>query len=393
MRRLPYATVVLAGVLLSACHTIEHRSETVTKTPLPVLSKNAIQPKQLWVNSKSAGVGKNDAKLQLALSASHIMVADHQGRVIALQPETGRMAWEISTKKAITAGPEVKEGKIFLGTHEGEVLAYQEKAGEFLWQANFSGAILAAPVAANGIAFVHGLDDSVVALSTVDGRQLWRYSVSTPPLMLRQSSRPVLAKQHVIVGFANGKLVGLHPVDGAPDWQQEISIAKGRSDIQRMNDISADPVVKDGVVYAVSYQGRIAAMQADTGILIWERELSSYSGIAVSTNAVYVSDVGGTVWALNRKTGAVLWKETALSGRQLSAPAIAQDYIIVGDDDGYLHWISIKEGSLVARVLVDSKGIIATPVVKDDIVYVLGKGGKVAAYTISFEHGISKRSQ
>jgi outer membrane protein assembly factor BamB len=374
-----HTILVLGILLLSGCTTIEKQPELVKKGPLPQLSENNMAPTLLWKNMQSSGSGKSDANLRLALTASEIVVADTKGKLLALNRQIGTEKWSVSTKAEITAGPSVSEGRVLIGTNDGKVLAYQLSDGKFLWQASVTGSVMAAPLGGFGSVFVHGLDGSVVALKAQNGQQQWRYSVQTPPLMLRQNGSPVLLNNHVIVGFSNGKLVSLHRIDGFPEWERELAIAKGRSDIQRMVDISADPVIKDNRLYAVSYQGQIAAMLVETGEILWERALSSYSGIAVSEHAVLVSDPDGVVWALNQKTGDVIWKQTELMGRQLSRPAIVEGFVVVGDNDGYLHWMSLQTGAFVGQNLIDSKGIKASPMVKDNIVYVLGRSGKVSA--------------
>lgn len=379
MRALCY-TILACGLLwLSGCTTIEKQPELIKKGPLPTLSKNKMVPKTLWKNTASSGVGKSDANLSLALTTTEIAIADSKGKILVLDRQTGAERWVVCTKANITAGPAISEERVFVGTDDGKILAYQLSDGDFLWEAKLTSSVMAAPVGGRGAVFVHALDGSVVALKSENGQQLWRYSVQTPPLMLRQNSSPALLNNHVIVGFSNGKLASLHRMDGFPEWERELAIAKGRSDIQRMVDISADPVIKDNRLYAVSYQGQIAAMEVETGSILWERALSSYAGVAVSEHAVIVSDPNGTVWALNRKTGDVIWKQTELMGRYLSRPAIVEDFVVVGDNDGYLHWMLLDCGAFVGQTQVDSKGIKASPVVKDNIVYVLGQSGKVVA--------------
>lgn len=371
-------------LLLSACHTIEHRSEDIAKAPLPILvaKHQQVKPKLVWSSAKNYGVGKSHAKLQLAITEAAITVADYKGNIVGFEPHDGTLKIHQATKMPITAGPVIAHHRIFLGTDDGQVLAYQED-GRLLWRANVNNTVLAKPVVNNDMVFVHTLNDNVMALNAQTGQLIWHYTTSTPALMLRQSSSPVLMKNHLIVGFSNGLLKSLDPLDGSVEWERELAVSKGRSDLQRMIDISADPVVKGNLVYVVGYQGKLAAVEAETGSLLWERELSSYSGLAVSNQKVFVPDVNGTLWAVDRKTGEVLWKHAYLAGRRLSSPELVQNYVVVGDDDGYLHWISQQDGSLVGRTLIDKRGVEAISVAKNNMVYVLGKSGKVAAYTIA----------
>lgn len=371
---------VLAGLLLSACNTVEHRSEAIAKNPLPALCEPAIHPELWWKNTKSSGVGKSDAKLRLALSDREIVVADNKGKILALDRESGEVLWTVKTKAKITAGPALSEGRILVATDDGQVLAYQASDGKFLWCSKVTSAVLAAPLGAKGAVFVHALDGSVTALNAQNGQELWRYIAHSPSLMLRRSSSPILANNHIVVGCSNGKLVSLHRLDGMPNWEHELAIAKGRSDLQRMVDLSSDPVLGDAAVYAVSYQGQAAALKVNSGETLWDRSLSSYSGLALSNKAVFIPDSCGVLWALNRQSGKVLWKQEGLMGRQLSAPAVFYGFIVVGDEDGYLHWLLERDGSLVGRTMVDSKGIVATPIVKANTLYVLGRGGNVVAY-------------
>lgn len=385
MRYGKFLSLGVLTALLAGCTTIEHRSEALPKKPLPVVASNAIKPKVVWTNSQSAGLGKSHGKLRLAVTDAQIIVADHKGKILSLNPKTGKKHWEVSTNQAIAAGPSVIQDKIVVGTKDGQVLAYQLASGAQSWEAKVNGAILAAPQGNPEVVFVHVMDGSVFAFRTRDGKELWRYASHTPPLMLRRSSSPVLHKNHVLVGFSTGKLKALDKRDGVPIWEREIGVSQGRSDPQRMIDISADPVVKHNRIYAVSYQGKIAALQADSGQLIWERPLSSHSGIAVGEKDLFVSDHEGVLWALTENSGKTIWKQDALYGRQLSAPALWHQYVVVGDEEGYLHWLSRADGAYLGRTKVDGAGVEAVPHIKEGILYVLGRGGKVIAYAAPSE--------
>ena len=383
MRFIKFLSVGFLTAALSACTTIEHRSETLPKKPLPVVAENAIHPKVVWSNSQSSGLGKSHGKLRLGVSHGQMITADHKGKIFSIDSRTGKTQWEIATKQAITAGPSVIYDQVIVGTKDGKVLAYQLSTGAPSWESTVQGSILAAPQGNHEAVYVHVMDGSVFAFRTNDGKELWRYASHTPPLMLRRSSSPVLHKNHVLVGFATGKLKALNKRVGLPDWDREIGVSHGRSDPDRMIDISADPVVLNNRIYAVSYQGKIAALQGDTGSLIWERPLSSHSGIAPSHHELFVSDHTGVLWALTQSSGQVLWKQEALYGRQLSALALLHNYVVVGDEEGYLHWLSKRDGSYIGRTKVDSAGLEATPLVKEDILYVLSRGGKIIAYTVT----------
>ncbi len=68
-----------------------------------------------------------------------------------------------------------------------------------------------------------------------------------------------------------------------------------------------------------------------------------------------------------------------MHGRKLTAPAVYQGYVVVGDIEGYVHWLSTTDGRQLGRVQVAGEGIDAKPVVVGDTVYVYAKDGTLAA--------------
>lgn len=383
MRQILSIIVALSTLLLSACDQIEHRSEKVAKKPLTKLAENKQSPKMVWSASNTFGSAKGNSILRLALTPKAVITAENRGILRSRDRLTGDLLWEKNTKTQITGGPTVVSDYILVGTRDKGLYAYHVNSGDLLWQVPMTGEILAAPAGTQDRVFVHAMDGSVSAIQLSDGKVIWRHSLSTPPIVLRHSSSPVFSGNHVFVGFSNGRLMALHRVDGSTGWEHELSFPKGRSDIQRMADISADPIIENGVLYAVSYQGHLAALQAESGTTLWERELSSFSGFALNKNALYVAESKGAIVAIDRRSGKVLWEQKALEGRRLSQPAVIGQVVVVGDDDGYLHWISATDGSFQSRLQFDKQGIEAPLVVKNNLLYVLGRSGKVAAFNVT----------
>lgn len=376
-------SAVMLAILttLTGCSGIERRSEAPKKQELPEIAATQVHAKLGWSQKVGTGVGKADVKLQLAGTENIIVASDAKGRVMAMERATGKQLWQITLKAPLSAGPAVADGKVFLGSSQAEVIALNLTDGAELWRAPATSEILAAPVAQDGMVFVHTLDGGLAALEASNGKQLWKFSLNIPPLMLRHSSTPVVTSDYVISGFASGKVVAINRIDGSVDWAQDVSLPKGRSDIQRMVDVSAMPIVSQDMVYAVAYQGNLAAFALKSGQPIWSREISSYVGMALAKDVLYVVATDGEILAIDKFTGNTLWQQPQLKGRRLSRPVIQKiqaTYVVVGDVDGYLHWLNAEQGQIVGRLKVADQSIEAEPMVYPEALYVYSKNGKVS---------------
>jgi outer membrane protein assembly factor BamB len=379
IRRILY---LAAPVLLSACGTVNNFFVGKDNSDPPA-ALVTFQPtatlQSVWRTDVGAGVDKQFVKLMPRVAGEKVFAADRKGRVSAYRADTGQSLWSVETKAPISGGPGSGEGLVLVGSSEGEVLALDEASGALTWRAPVSSEILAAPQAAQGRVVVRTLDGKVYGLDAKEGKRIWVYEQAVPALTLRGTSAPLIVDDKVITGFANSKLTAISLNEGKLLWETPIAEPRGRTELERLVDISGEPRLADGIVYVASFQGRIAAVDADSGRLLWARDMSSYSGPDVDEQAVYVTDAQGAVLALDRRDGRTLWKQDKLHARGVTAPAAYGDYIAVGDFEGYLHCLNREDGSFAARVRVDDKGILAPPVAADGTLYVSGKGGVLAA--------------
>jgi outer membrane protein assembly factor BamB len=192
----------------------------------------------------------------------------------------------------------------------------------------------------------------------------------------------VISGNRVIAGFASGKLAMLDLTRGELLWEVSVTAPSGRSELERMVDIDGDPLVRDGVIYVATYQGEVAAVSEDTGVVLWRRKLSSYAGMGADYSQLYVADAEDFVWAVDPGNGSALWKNKKMRYRKLSAPAVLGRYILVGDFEGYLHWLGQEDGRLLGRVRVAKSAISTAPIVADGVAYVYADGGEMVAVTV-----------
>jgi len=339
------------------------------------------KPQELW-SENTDGSELEQAGLRPAVQSGVLYVADGEGNIAALSADSGATQWEMETELPITAGPGVGEGLLAVGTSEGEVVVFGASDGAERWRTFVTSEILAVPAVGADRVVVHSLDGRLFALNAADGTTVWRYDRDIPVLTLRGSSSPVIVADKVYVGLENGKVVALDLATGEADWEATVATAVGRTDLERMTDIDSDPLYYAGALYVASFQGKVMALGEASGKPFWTRDLASYANMAANYRQLAVVDADSRVWALDPDTGAAKWRQEALLHRRLSGPAIQGGYIVVGDFEGYLHWLSPDDGSMVARSRVGSGPIAAPLKVVNEVLYVYGADGSLAAVTL-----------
>lgn len=337
----------------------------------------------LW--DKDDGVGTDGLAMNLvpAIADGHIIIADHDGLIQARSLLDGELLWEVETELPISSGPVIDDDLVFVGTSKADVLALNVVTGEAVWKHRVSSEIMALPVVAGDKLLVRTTDGKDIALNRIDGKQVWSVESSVPALSIRGAGSPVVVDDSVIIGNANGKLIALNLMDGAHLWETSIAIPKGRSEIERLTDINGTPVLKDYTVFVSSYKSGISAVSPVDGEVLWRNEsISATHGLNADQRYLYLSDVNSDVWQLDQRNGASYWKQTDLHQRRLSVPAVYDDYVVVGDFEGYLHWLSKTDGRLLARIEITDSPIVATPIVVDDVIYVYASDGTLAAVKV-----------
>jgi outer membrane protein assembly factor BamB len=362
--------------------------------------EQSVRLKREWSSRIGGGLGKKYLRLDPAVAGDRVFAADGYGLVEARNRFDGKRVWRARIGENprgcfsrlnffdrrdpayVTGGVGSALGMVLLGTAHGEVVALSASDGSELWRASVGSEVLAPPTGGSGMVLVQTIDGRLLALERDDGRVRWSFDTQVPVLTLRGTSTPVHSVGVVYSGFANGSVVAIRVENGQPLWQHQVMLPEGRSELDRMVDVDGTPVLSGGVLYVVSYQGRLAALRATDGSLLWEREMSSYLDLAMGYGQVYAVDDEDRVHAVDQRSAEPEWTQEGLFRRRLTSPVAFSNYLVVADEDGYLHVLAQSDGRFLGRVRADRKGVRSKPAVEGDLLYVLGNSGSLRAYTI-----------
>jgi outer membrane protein assembly factor BamB len=338
--------------------------------------------KKLW--GDNVGGGKKQMKLRLglgpALDDGIVYAASDKGEVLAVAVDTGKQVWIKKLKMPLSAGPAAAFGMVVVGSGKGTLVALDGATGTERWRAKVNSELLSAPAISEKVVVIRSVDGRLQAFDAVTGKNLWQVEQQVPRLSLRGTGTPVIAKDLAISGFDNGKVMAVNLATGDTAWDTALATPHGRTELDRLVDIdSAVRVVGDNV-FAAGFQGRTAMLAIDSGQIWWAHDMSSYRGLVVDDENLFVTESDGVVIAMRQRDGSELWRNDRLKRRGLSTPVETTTAVVVADYQGYLHWLDKATGALVARERVAKFRVGNQPVVSGDTVVVLDDGGKMAAF-------------
>ena len=373
------AALLALAVLVVGCSS--NSKKELPPAELPDFEEEVVLQKE-WSRSIGEGQGETFNMLVPAVDGEQIFAADVEGLVVAMDRITGKVNWKEELDLPVSGAIGAGYGLVLVGTLKGDVIALDAYSGEEKWRARVTSEVLAPPAVNGDIVLVQTQDDRLIALDASTGSQRWIFENTPAVLTLRGTGSPVLTNRLAVAGLSTGKVIALDAQRGIPVWEQRVAIPQGRSELDRVVDIDGGLLLSGGTLYAVSYQGRVAALDLESGRMLWQREASSSVGVAQCFGTVYVNMASGTVEGIDERSASALWSNDALARRQLSAPEVFSSYVAFGDLEGYLHLISQVDGRFVGRIRIDSDGLRARPLVVGDWLYAYGNGGNLVALTI-----------
>lgn len=394
--------VWLAGLLMllvAGCSWFggDDKVEEVVPAKLTRINQE-VKIRSIWSSKIGKGAEDRAIKLVPAIASGRVFAASADGRVLALQADSGRKIWSRQIKDVyskeesrnafakgsdiIIGGVGVGRDIVVVGTSAGEIVALNQSDGSLAWRSRTSSEVLAPPQIDQDLVVAHTIDGKVAGYNSLDGERKWLYSTSIPSLTLRGTATPIITSEYVIAGFANGRFALLERERGIVGADERVAVATGRSDLERLVDIDGTMVVAGNTLYVATFQGRLSAVDLSTGRLLWSQEASSVVGLGEGFGNIYIAYANSIVSAKDMENGREVWRTEALMNRDVTAPVATGSYIALADFDGYLHLIAQSDGRFVGRRRVDRDGVQSPVVVDGNRLFVMGNSGRLSAFEI-----------
>ncbi len=371
---------LLAGLLLTGCLDRFRSAKDNVEPPSELTDlSSTIKVDRLWAAKAGPGALKQGGRLLPAVADGIVYVAELKGRLAAHDAATGRTLWTVKTDQRLSGGPAAGDGLVVVGSLDGKLLAYASD-GTPRWEATLSSEIIVAPAIGQGLVVVQSNDGRTFALEQSTGAVRWVVDRAVPTLSLRGNATPIIGESTTFIGQSNGKVSAVDNSSGDIQWEYAVGLPDGRTDLERMVDIDGRMLLVQGDLFVAGYGSQAVALASESGRVLWNREFSSYTGFDLSGPNLVATNADGEVVNMATRSGSPLWRQDALKYRSLGTPAIHGQHAVVGDYEGYLHWLDLESGEIVARTKLGKKGIRAMPVVADGVLYALDLDGSLAAF-------------
>jgi outer membrane protein assembly factor BamB len=371
------------------------RGYSVTnQLPHAALSAN---PVEIWAAPIGSGNGRrNRISTDPVAGNGLVYTIDAGAQLQATALGTGAPAWITSLVPDFDRGANASGGglalsgnRLFATTPYGELIALDAGTGSVIWRQRL-GTVLGAPTVAGGIVYVVGRNSEAWAVEADDGRLRWRIPSSEAPSVLVGGAAPAVADGRVIFPFPSGEIVAAFPNTGVTLWNSFLAGGRLGTAYAGINDITSDPVVIGGTIYAGNQSGRVVAMNARSGTRIWSAREGAYSPVLVAGGALFFVSDRNELIRLDAGDGSRVWGTElpfyeANRARRRQAvfthygPVLAGGRLVVASGDELIRLFSPESGALVGSLPLRG-GAASHPIVVGDTLLVVSKDGRLHAY-------------
>ncbi|WP_028863323.1 outer membrane protein assembly factor BamB [Psychromonas aquimarina] len=383
-----FAVMSGSALLLTGCSLFSSEEDVVEMAELPVFEAT-YQPQIAWQENISDGVDKYYSQLQPVADNKNVYAASRNGEVKAFSINSGKLLWssdfsehesnKLKRSARFSGGISIALDTLFIGTENAQVLAIDKDNGKLKWLVKVTGEVVAQPVYSAGKVVVYTTRGDLIALDSATGETEWTLTNKQPKLTLRGSATPSISQGGIVYGRADGFVSVALLETGQALWQLPVARPYGATELDRLVDADMQPIISNNVVYTLAYNGNLVAIDLLKGQQLWDRKYSGFTNIALSGGVLYLSDYRGYVYAVDSKSGEELWSNKQLAYRNVTGVVVANEYIVVGDSEGYLHWINREDGQFAAQQELDSDGLYMEPFAAKNHLFLQTRSGKIIA--------------
>lgn len=358
----------------------------------------ALSPKELkkiWRSDIGEGSrSRLPLTAQPVVAGKTVFTLDTDSQLSAFDTATGKRRWDVSVRDpdehdpVISGGIATDGGMIYVTDGYDEVVCVDAAKGDIKWRGQLTSPSRAAPTIINGRIFVTTLSNSILALDPKDGKVLWEYTGLAADTGLVGAASPAANDELVVPAFSSGEIYALRATNGSVAWSDNLSSALRLGGLSAMSDIRGLPVIDGHVVYAISFGGKIAAIDMMTGTRIWQKDISGSKTPWISGNRLYLISTEGQIVSLDKDTGNVVWvsqlarfkdKEAKSGPIFWTGPLMAGDRLLAFSSDGRLAEIDPAKGTLI-RETDGGDDVRISPLVAGGTLYILSENGELTAY-------------
>jgi outer membrane protein assembly factor BamB len=345
-------------------------------------------------NAGDGSSGKSYLSAPPVIADGKIFIIDAGQTLRALDAGSGRKLWskalrtpKSEDKNALGGGVAVSDGRVYATTGFGAVVALKPEDGEVLWRAEAGVPFHAAPTAAGGRVYAVTTDSELQALDGASGKVQWTYQAIAEPARILAASSPAVVGDTVVAPFASGELMAFLTANGRRLWSDQLNRPAKFTSLSAINDIAGRPVISDGVIYAASHSGVLAAVDERSGQRIWSRLLASTQTPCVVGDTIYVVTVEGDLAAIDKATGGAFWvnqlpryeNEKKKKNRIVwTGPIMVGGNLFLASSEGEAVLVSPADG-VVKRTIKVGDSVFVPPIAANGTVYLVNNKGQLVA--------------
>jgi len=372
-RLIRFIFIAAVFLLLSACSMFSSKDPRFEPTPLA--EYEARMPVSVrWSANIGSGSGYGFIPY---VEGRHVYTASKSGQVSQIDLSSGRVLWTTNVGQRLSAGVGTDGQVVAVAAPDGTVFAL-DMSGKELWRSKATSEVNIPPAVGSGVVVVRSSDYRVQAFDAHTGEPRWNIQRPGPALALKTNMQMEILDDLVITGMPNGRVLIIDAQNGSIEWEGIVSQSLGATDLERISDVVGAPLFEGPLMCAASYQGRIVCFDmSDQALPIWAEAFSTARGIGLNNQMVYAADTRDKVHAFSIQDGNLVWQQDALRNRRLTAPAVYDNIVAVGDFEGFLHFLAPHDGRQMARVRVGTRPIVSQPVAVNGGILVQTDGGQL----------------